>query len=132
MLFALPEQAVPVNSSERIACISVEEQVIVFLEGEQEANLALVSTGRPPRHSTPTGQFEILYKRWAPVSSTYRVRMPYWQCLEPTGAIGLHQASPSVEHRLGEPLSHGCVRMGGFTARWAYFWLPVGARVFID
>jgi len=119
------------ESGERLALISKEQQVIVFLDGGQEANLALVSTGRPSRYATPSGDFEILYKRWSPVSSTYRTRMPYWQAIEDTGTIGLHQASPSVEHRLGEPLSHGCIRLGYFTARWAYYWLPVGAKVII-
>lgn len=132
VVFALPEDATAPIPGERLATVNIEEQIIVFLEGEREANLAIVSTGNPPRHSTPTGEFEILYKRWAPVSSTYRVRMPYWQCIEASGAIGLHQASPGVEHRLGEPLSHGCIRLGFFTARWAYFWLPVGARVIIN
>ncbi len=131
-LLSLPGGAVYAESGQRSVFVDIEHQVIVFFEGEREANLARVSTGHPPRHSTPRGEFSILYKRWAPVSSTYRVRMPYWQCIEPSGAIGLHQASPSVEHRLGEPLSHGCVRLGFFTARWAYFWLPVGARVVIE
>ena len=116
---------------ERLAMVSKDQQVIVFLEGGREANLALVSTGRPTRHSTPSGDFEVLYKRWSPVSSIYRVHMPYWQAIEDSGQIGLHQASRSVEHLLGEPLSHGCVRLGAFTARWAYFWLPVGAQVII-
>ena len=131
-LMALPEAVPPAEAMERSVYVSIEEQVIVFFQGDREANLALVSTGRPPVHSTPTGEFSVLYKRWAPVSSTYRVRMPFWQCIEPSGAIGLHQASPSVEHRLGEPLSHGCVRLGYFTARWAYYWLPVGAKVVIE
>lgn len=132
VLVALPGAVLPAESEERTVYVNIEEQVIVFLEGGREANLALVSTGRPPGHSTPTGEFSVLYKRWAPVSSTYRVRMPYWQCIEESGAIGLHQASPSVEYRLGEPLSHGCIRLGYFTARWAYFWLPVGASVLIE
>lgn len=132
VFLALPGAVIPAEHEERTVYVSIEEQVIVFLEGDQEANLALVSTGREPRHSTPRGEFSILYKRWAPVSSTYMVRMPYWQCIVESGAIGLHQASPSVEHRLGEPLSHGCIRMGSFTAPWAYFWLPVGAKVTIE
>ncbi len=119
------------ESGERLAIVSKEQQTIVFLEGGREANLALVSTGRPSRYATPSGSFEILYKRWSPVSSIYRVHMPYWQAIEDSGAIGLHQASHSAEYRLGEPLSHGCVRLGYFTARWAYFWLPVGAQVTI-
>lgn len=118
------------GSAARLAIVSKEMQTIVFLEDGREANLALVSTGRPSR-ATPSGDFEVLYKRWSPVSSIYRVHMPYWQAIEDSGAIGLHQASRSAEHRLGEPLSHGCVRLGYFTARWAYFWLPVGAPVTI-
>lgn len=119
------------NQGERLALVSKEQQIIVFLDNGQEANLALVSTGRSTRYATPSGDFEVLYKRWSPVSSIYRVHMPYWQCIVDSGAIGLHQASRSVEHRLGEPLSHGCVRLGFYTARWAYFWLPVGAQVII-
>jgi len=133
MLSILPVngEIIETPPGERVALVNRELQTIVFLEGEQEANLALVSTGRPTRYSTPSGNFEVLYKRWSPVSSIYRVHMPYWQALESSGAIGLHQAGRSAEHRLGEPLSHGCVRLGYFTARWAYFWLPVGAQVII-
>ena len=121
----LPEQG------ERMVSVSIERQIAVFLEDGREANLVLVSTGRPARYSTPRGEFKVLYKLWNPISSIYRVRMPYWQCIEPSGAIGLHQAAPSAEHRLGEALSHGCIRLGRFTARWAYFWLPVGSSVSI-
>ncbi len=130
----LPFQAEPAHyqTGERVALISKELQVVVFLENGREANLALVSTGRPSRHTTPSGDFEILYKRWNPVSSIYRVHMPYWQCIVDTGTIGLHQAGRSAEHRLGEPLSHGCIRLGYFTARWAYFWLDVGSKVIIQ
>ncbi len=133
MLSILPVhgEIIETTTGGRVAIVSKELQTIIFLEGEQEAYLALVSTGRPTRYSTPSGNFEVLYKRWSPVSSIYRVHMPYWQALESSGAIGLHQAGRSAEHRLGEPLSHGCVRLGYFTARWAYFWLPVGAQVII-
>ncbi len=130
-LLPFREECIINEPGERLALISKEQQVIVFLDGGREANLALISTGRPSRFPTPSGDFEVLYKRWSPVSSTYRVSMPFWQCLEETGTIGLHQASPSTEYQLGEPLSHGCIRMGYFTARWAYYWLPVGARVII-
>ena len=56
------------ESAERLALVNKDQQVIVFLEDGREANLALVSTGRPTRHSTPSGDFEVLYKRWSPVS----------------------------------------------------------------
>lgn len=116
---------------QRRASVSVEQQIVVFQEGDREANLALVSTGRPPHFNTPTGDFTVLYRLRNPMSSTYHVRMPYWLCIVPSGAIGLHQAGGSAESRLGEPLSHGCVRLGRFTAEWAYTWMPTGAPVSI-
>lgn len=115
----------------RTATVSIENQTVLFREGGREANLALVSTGRPPYHSTPRGDFQVLYRLRNPMSSTYMVRMPYWLCILPCGAIGLHQALGIAEARLGEPISRGCIRMGRFTARWAYSWMPTGARVSI-
>lgn len=114
----------------RTATVRIENQFILFQEGDREANLALVSTGRPPHFSTPTGDFRVLYRLRNPISSTYNVRMPYWLCIVPSGAIGLHQAGGNhAESRLGEPLSHGCIRLGRFTAEWAYNWMPTGAGV---
>jgi len=115
---------------QRSASVDIGGQYILFMEGAREANLALVSTGRP-NFATPTGDFQILYRLRNPVSSSYNVRMPYWMCITPGEAIGLHQAGRSGEARLGEPLSHGCVRLGETTARLAYSWLPIGAPVTI-
>lgn len=114
----------------REAIVFVDSQTILFLEEGREVNLALVSTGRPG-HGTPLGDFEVLYRRRAPVSSTYDVRMPYWLCIEPSGQIGLHQASASAMHLLGTRSSRGCVRMGKVTAAWSYDWLRTGSEVSI-
>jgi lipoprotein-anchoring transpeptidase ErfK/SrfK len=121
----------PPGEAVRAATVSLSGQVILFTQDGTEANLARVSTGRPG-FGTPTGEFTVLYRRWAPVSSRYHVRMPYWLCLTSSGEIGLHQASGArALRRLGEPLSHGCVRLGSTTAPWAYRWLPDGAGVSI-
>lgn len=114
----------------REAVILIDCQTIVFLEDGREVNLALVSTGRAG-HDTPVGEFEVLYRRRAPVSSSYNVRMPYWLCIEPSGQIGLHQTFLSGTNLLGTRQSHGCVRMGEITARWSYDWLRVGSSVHI-
>lgn len=119
------------RDAQRSASVDIGGQYIVFMEGDREANLALVSTGRPAGFATPIGEFRVLYRLRNPMSSTYNVRMPYWLCITPGGAIGLHQAGRSGEARLGEPLSHGCVRLGEVTARWAYSWMPTGAPVTI-
>jgi len=112
----------------REAVILIDCQTIIFLENGREANLALVSTGRAG-YNTPTGTFEVLYRRRAPVSSSYGVRMPYWLCIHPSGQIGLHQTFLSGTNFLGTRRSHGCIRLGEITARWSYDWLSVGSTV---
>ena len=116
------------NTSEREAVILIDCQIIIFLENGREANLALVSTGRAG-YNTPVGTFEVLYRRRAPVSSSYGVRMPYWLCIHPSGQIGLHQTFLSGTNFLGTRRSHGCIRLGEITARWSYDWLRVGSTV---
>jgi hypothetical protein len=116
------------NTSSREAVILIDCQTIIFLENGREANLALVSTGRAG-YNTPIGTFEVLYRRRAPVSSSYGVRMPYWLCIHPSGQIGLHQTFLSGTNFLGTRRSHGCIRLGETTARWSYDWLSVGATV---
>ena len=117
-----------VSPTERKAIILIDSQVIVFLENGREANLALVSSGRAG-YDTPLGKFNVLYRRRAPVSSSYNVRMPYWLCIHPSGQIGLHQTFLSGTNLLGTRRSHGCVRLGETTARWSYDWLRVGSAV---
>ena len=116
------------NTSSREAVILIDCQTIIFLENGREANLALVSTGRAG-YNTPVGTFEVLYRRRAPVSSSYGVRMPYWLCIHPSGQIGLHQTFLSGTNFLGTRRSHGCVRLGEITASWSYDWLSVGSTV---
>lgn len=118
-------------TSVREAVILIDYQTIIFLENGREANLALVSTGRAG-YDTPTGEFEVLYRRRAPVSSSYGVRMPYWLCIHPSGQIGIHQTFLSGTNLLGTRRSHGCVRLGETTARWCYNWLRVGSTVRIQ
>ncbi|OPL18995.1 MAG: hypothetical protein AVO35_03455 [Candidatus Aegiribacteria sp. MLS_C] len=113
---------------QREAVVLIDLQTIVFLENGREANLALVSTGRAG-YGTPVGEFSVLYRRRAPVSSTYNVRMPYWLCIDPSGQIGMHQTFLSGINLLGTRRSHGCIRMGENTARWSYYWLSVGSKV---
>ena len=110
--------------------ILLDLQVAVFLEDGREASLAQVSTGRPG-HGTPVGDYYVRYRRRAPMSSTYMVRMPWWICFDESGEFGMHQSTMQAEASLGEPLSHGCIRLGRFTAGWAYDWLPIGAKVSI-
>ncbi len=116
------------DATNREALVLIDCQTVVFLENGREANLALVSTGRAG-FDTPVGDFTVLYKRRAPVSSSYNVRMPYWLCIHPSGQIGMHQTFLSGTNLLGTRRSHGCIRMGETTARWSYYWLMEGSSV---
>jgi lipoprotein-anchoring transpeptidase ErfK/SrfK len=123
------QQPAPVQEQGvREVVVRLDRQVAVFLEDGTEANLVLVSTGRPG-YSTPPGEYRMLYRRRAPVSSTYMVRMPWWICFEESGQLGMHQSSLRAEALLGNVNSHGCVRLGRFSAWWAYNWLPVGSKI---
>ena len=121
-------EALTNTAPSREAVVLINHQAIVFLENGRESNLALVSTGRVG-YDTPTGTFEVLYRRRSPVSSSYGVRMPYWLCIDPSGQIGLHQTFQSGTNTLGTRRSHGCIRMGQTTASWSYYWLTVGSTV---
>jgi lipoprotein-anchoring transpeptidase ErfK/SrfK len=114
----------------RSLLVSLDRQVAVFQENGIETQAALVSSGRPG-HETPKGTFTVLYRRRAPVSSSYMVRMPYWICIDPQGQLGLHESSPEHLDKLGLPTSHGCIRLGRNTARWAYEWLGDGSEVVV-
>ncbi|NLP06393.1 L,D-transpeptidase [Candidatus Fermentibacteria bacterium] len=115
----------------RQATVIIDRQVVLFTENGREANLAIVSTGMQG-HATPTGEFSVRYRLRAPMSSIYMVRMPYWICIDSSGALGFHQAPGNrALSMLGRPVSHGCIRLGRETAQWAYDWLTSGSRVLI-
>jgi lipoprotein-anchoring transpeptidase ErfK/SrfK len=115
----------------RTATVLVDRQLVLFEQDGREANLALVSTGRPG-FGTPRGTFAVRYRIRNPLSSIYLVHMPYWVCISQSGEIGFHQ-SPSRRGitGLGEPLSHGCIRLGRNIAPWVYNWLGVGSSVVV-
>lgn len=122
----------PVEASiNREACVLIDYQTVIFLENGREENIALVSTGRA-EHDTPVGVFPVLYRYRNPLSSSYNIRMPYWICFDPKGAIGMHQTFRTGTNNLGTRQSHGCVRMGETTASWCYEWLPTGSVVRIQ
>jgi len=115
----------------RTATVILDRQLALFEQDGREANLALVSTGRPG-FETPRGSYTVRYRIRNPLSSRYLVHMPFWVCVHPSGEIGFHQApTASGIAGLGEPHSHGCIRMGRHEAPWVYDWLSAGSAVLI-
>ena len=128
---AVTSSPLPEGRTSRSVIVLTELQMGLFEENGREANLVLVSTGTD-RYATPPGEYEVLYRRRAPVSSTYMVPMPYWICIHPDGSLGFHQGPPGEDHELGRPLSHGCIRLSERNSEWAYYWLVTGSAVRIS
>jgi len=99
-----------------------------------------VSTGRPGMF-TPTGSFAIVNKSLKPWSKAYGLWMPYWLGLGGpglrNGSIGIHELPVwpggyrEGENHLGQPVSHGCIRLGMGPAQYLYERVEVGTSVII-
>jgi len=114
---------------------------------------AAISSGKPG-YNTPKGEYTIFNHKEKAYSATYKLWMGYWMALQnsKTGAVkgyGLHQlphwivkpgnrVEGEVKNgrlysmgrlfedytHLGQPMSHGCVRLGLETSRILYNWAP--------
>lgn len=128
-----PLNSEPVKLAKRIEINTSEQELSYFLGGVRMGKF-LISSGVPSM-PTPKGHFRIRNKHpkaW----SSYGLWMPYWMALG-SGRFGIHQLPvwPSGhregEEHLGQPASHGCVRVGLEAAKILYDWTPVGTPVFI-
>lgn len=118
---------------ERIEISTGEQKLFYFLDGVR-MNTYAVSTGKPSM-PTPKGGYSIVNKAdkaWSP----YGLWMPYWMGLG-TGKFGIHQLPywpngyREGEEHLGQPVSHGCIRLGIEPAKKLYELVEVGTPVFI-
>ncbi|MCU0679034.1 MAG: L,D-transpeptidase [Planctomycetes bacterium] len=109
------------------------QELSYFLGGVRLGKYA-VSSGRPGM-GTPRGHFVIDGKHpraW----SSWGLWMPWWMSLK-NGYFGIHELpewpnghKEGADH-LGQPVSHGCVRLGVGPAKFLYDWAPTGTPVFI-
>lgn len=114
--------------------IDLSEQRLYLYENDKVVKDYLVSTGKPGM-ATPQGKFKIYTKnprRWSKMASLW---MPFWMMIEPTKGIGIHELPewPSgykegADH-LGQPVSHGCIRLGVGAAQEVYNWAELGTMV---
>lgn len=117
----------------RIEINTGAQELSYFLKGVRMGKHS-VSTGKPSM-STPHGHYLTVNKAdraWSP----YGLWMPYWIGLG-TGKFGIHQLPywpngyREGENHLGQPVSHGCIRLGMEPAKKIYDWVEVGTPVFI-
>ena len=148
----------PVNVDGRYVVISLDEHRLYVMEDERVIWSTLVGTGTGTRlegagqkwdFSTPRGMFRVQYKEKDPVW-----RVPVWAFVERgepipppdspkwnepgmlgTSALYLEEdiAVHGTNHPelLGQPVSHGCIRMTNEAARRLYHEAPIGTPVII-
>lgn len=114
--------------------VNTREQELSYFLGEVRMNTFPVSTGRPGFY-TPQGHFKIdgkSLRAW----SHWGLWMPYWMSLQ-KGYFGIHELPEwpngykEGEDHLGQPVSHGCIRLGVGPAEFLYNWAEMGTPVFI-
>lgn len=129
-----PLAAEPRKLPKRIEINTGAQELSYFLDGVRMGSF-VVSSGKASM-PTPTGHFEIDGKHPRAWSGSYGLWMPYWMSLQ-NGYFGIHELPewPSGhkegENHLGQPVSHGCIRLGVGPAEFLYNWTPIGTPVFI-
>ncbi|HEX6924164.1 MAG TPA: L,D-transpeptidase [Longimicrobiaceae bacterium] len=148
----------PVNVEGRYVVISLDEHRLYMMEDERVIWSTPVGTGTGTRlegagqkwdFSTPRGMFRVQYKEKEPVW-----RVPVWAFVERgepipppdspkwnepgmLGTTALYLEEDIAVHGtnfpelLGQPVSHGCIRMSNEAARRLYHEAPVGTPVII-
>lgn len=125
--------AAPSGQGQRIE-ISIAEQEIRLWDGRRVVAEYAVSTGTSS-HPTPRGNYKILSKETNHWSRSYGVWMPY--AMRIVGGIFIHQNPVTTDGRtigvkaLGNPASHGCIRVGPGNAKSVYNFARVGTPVWI-
>jgi hypothetical protein len=117
----------------RIEINTGKQELSYFLGGVRMGTFP-VSTGRPGFY-TPLGHFKIdgkSLRAW----SHWGLWMPYWMSLQ-KGYFGIHELPEwpngykEGEDHLGQPVSHGCIRLGVGPAEFLYNWAEIGTPAFI-
>jgi hypothetical protein len=113
--------------------INLKEQRLFYIVDEQIWKTFPVSTGQPSM-PTPTGEFQIMNKIVKAWSNAYQLWMPYWLGLG-SSRIGIHELPVwpngyrEGEDHLGQPVSHGCIRLGVGPASYLYERVDIGTEV---
>ncbi len=116
--------------------INLKSQIMTIFEEGRLLDAYLISSGRVGME-TPQGSFQIENKAAKPWSGEYKLFMPYWMAILPSGKVGIHELPewPSGykegANHLGTRVSHGCVRLGVGAAQRVYDWAPIGTPVII-
>lgn len=126
------------SSSPYAVEVSIAEQrVRVYRHGELIREM-VASTGTPDK-PTPAGHFRLQNRGEWFYSRKYQQGAKWWVSFKDWGVYLFHsvpmdaqkQIIPEEAAKLGQPASHGCVRLSVEDARWFYETLPQGTPVHI-
>lgn len=117
---------------ENIPNISAERALVMYLDiqyfGAYEKGKFVFwgpfSSGKKG-YSTPSGNYEMLWKSENYISKKYNMPMPYAVNFSPAGYFIHEQSLP------GWPASHGCVRLRRADAKKIFQWIKKGDRIII-
>lgn len=111
-------------------------QIMSIFEDGKLLDSFLISSGKRGM-DTPKGEFQIRNKFPRAWSKVYKLYMPFWMAIVPSGKYGIHELPEwpggykEGANHLGTPVSHGCVRLGVGPAETVYNWAEIGTPVVI-
>lgn len=118
--------------------VDQSEQVVRIYTGRRAIKIMVASTGIASS-PTPNGEFRVHNRGDWFYSSEFQQGAYHWVGLDEWGEYLFHSV-PFTEERvliedeaalLGEPASHGCIRLSVDDAKWIHDHIPAGARVVI-
>lgn len=118
--------------------VDVTEQLVRIMNGEKAIKQMVASTGREG-HETPLGTFEIQNRGTWFYSEKYKQGAKYWVSFKGWGVYLFHSVAMDKDRqviqeeaeKLGQPVSHGCVRLSTEDAKWIHDNIPEKTRVVI-
>lgn|GEM_PF-1033644 len=118
--------------------VDVTAQLVSIMRGEEVVKTMVASTG-VEGHETPLGTFEIQNRGEWFFSEKYQQGAKYWVSFKDWGVYLFHslamdrnqQVIPEEAAKLGQPASHGCIRLTIEDAKWIYDNVPAKTKVVI-
>ena len=118
--------------------VDATSQKVRIMQGDQAIKTMIASTG-VEGHETPLGTFQIQNRGDWFFSEEYRQGAKYWVSFRDWGVYLFHSVAmdkeqnviPEEEVKLGEPASHGCIRLPIIDAKWIYDNIPEKTKVVI-
>lgn len=118
--------------------VDVTNQRVYIMQGEEVVRTMIASTGVEGKE-TPLGTFEIQNRGEWFFNEKYQQGAMWWVSFKDWGIYLFHslamdkdrQVIPEEAEKLGQPASHGCVRLAIEDAKWIYDNIPQRTRVII-